>query len=59
VDQRRFAVEDPRGFLASIQDGAILDEIQRAPDLVSYLPSSRAWRASPRACPSRLPSFAA
>lgn len=37
VDHRRFAVEDPRGFLASIRDGAILDEIQRAPDLVSYL----------------------
>jgi uncharacterized protein len=37
IDNRRFAMEDPRGFLASIRDGAILDEIQRAPELVSYL----------------------
>jgi hypothetical protein len=37
LDVRRFATEDPRGFLASIENGAILDEIQRAPDLTSYL----------------------
>lgn len=37
IDHRRFAIEDPRGFLASIRAGAILDEIQRAPELVSYL----------------------
>lgn len=36
-DTRQFAVEDPRGFLAQYADGAILDEIQRAPNLVSYL----------------------
>lgn len=36
-DTRQFAVEDPRGFLAQYADGAILDEIQRAPDLVSYI----------------------
>lgn len=36
-DIRRFATEDPRGFLASVEKGAILDEIQRAPDLTSYL----------------------
>ncbi len=36
-DLRRFAVEDPRGFLESVRDGAILDEIQRAPELSSYL----------------------
>jgi predicted AAA+ superfamily ATPase len=36
-DIRRFATEDPRGFLASIENGAILDEIQRVPDLTSYL----------------------
>jgi len=29
--------EDPRGFLARYPEGAILDEIQRAPDLPSYL----------------------
>lgn len=36
-DTRTFATEDPRGFLASIQNGAILDEIQRVPHLFSYL----------------------
>ena len=36
-DQREFAQSDPRGFLSQINDGAILDEIQRAPDLLSYL----------------------
>lgn len=36
-DVRRFALEDPRGFLAQYPDGAILDEIQRTPDLPSYL----------------------
>ena len=36
-DSRRFATEDPRGFLAGLQGGAILDEIQRAPELTSYL----------------------
>ncbi len=36
-DQRRFALEDPRGFLAGFQDGAILDEVQRTPELFSYL----------------------
>jgi predicted AAA+ superfamily ATPase len=36
-DDRAFAVDDPRGFLASVADGAILDEIQRAPHLLSYL----------------------
>lgn len=36
-DVRRFATEDPRGFLSSYPRGAILDEIQRAPELTSYL----------------------
>jgi predicted AAA+ superfamily ATPase len=36
-DIRQFAIDDPRGFLAQYPDGAILDEIQRTPDLVSYL----------------------
>lgn len=36
-DVRQFAQEDPRGFLAKYPDGAILDEIQRAPSLVSYI----------------------
>jgi hypothetical protein len=37
LDNREFATEDPRGFLHRYGDGAILDEIQRTPDLVSYL----------------------
>jgi predicted AAA+ superfamily ATPase len=36
-DQRRFALEDPRGFLAQRAQGAVLDEVQRAPELLSYL----------------------
>jgi hypothetical protein len=36
-DERRFALEDPRGFLARFPHGAVLDEVQRAPDLLSYL----------------------
>lgn len=37
MDNREFAQTDPRGFLRRIPDGAILDEIQRSPDLVSYI----------------------
>lgn len=36
-DQRAFATEDPRGFLARFDSGVILDEIQHAPDLPSYI----------------------
>ena len=36
-DVRAFAAEDPRAFLAQFPEGAILDEVQRAPDLLSYL----------------------
>jgi uncharacterized protein len=36
-DTRRYAIEDPRGFLNDYPQGAILDEIQRTPDLPSYL----------------------
>lgn len=36
-DVRRFALDDPRGFLAGYPQGAILDEIQRVPELSSYL----------------------
>lgn len=36
-DTRKFAEEDPRGFLDNYPDGAILDEIQRLPTLLSYL----------------------
>ena len=36
-DIREYAVADPRGFLATYPEGAILDEIQRAPHLLSYI----------------------
>ena len=36
---RQYTLEDPRSFLAELLDGAILDEIQRAPDIPSYLQS--------------------
>lgn len=36
-DQRELALNDPRGFLARYPDGAILDEVQRCPELFSYL----------------------
>ena len=37
LELRRFATEDPKGFLGTLPDGAILDEAQRCPDLFSYL----------------------
>lgn len=36
-DQLEFARDDPRGFLARFPDGAVLDEVQRCPELFSYL----------------------
>ena len=36
-DLREYATRDPRGFLAGYPDGAILDEIQRVPELPSFL----------------------
>ena len=38
-DKRNLAIEDPHSFLSSYPDGAILDEIQRTPDLPSYIQS--------------------
>lgn len=37
LDQRAFANEDPRGFLASHPDKTIIDEAQLVPGLFSYL----------------------
>lgn len=37
VDTRAFALADPRRFLGQFPEGAILDEVQRAPELFSYL----------------------
>ncbi len=36
-DVRTLAQTDPRGFLANYPNGAIFDEVQRVPDLFSYL----------------------
>lgn len=36
-DVRNFAIDDPRGFLQTMPKGAILDEVQRVPQLFSYL----------------------
>ena len=36
-DERSRAREDPLGFLAGFRGGVILDEVQRAPELLSYV----------------------
>ena len=36
-DVRNFATEDPKGYLAKFTGNVILDEIQRVPDLLSYI----------------------
>ncbi|MEI6215030.1 MAG: ATP-binding protein [Desulfuromonadales bacterium] len=36
-NEREFAVTDPKGFLRRFSSGVILDEIQRAPALLSYI----------------------
>ena len=36
-DVRAFAMEDPRAFLAQFPKGAVIDEVQRVPELLSYL----------------------
>ncbi len=37
LDERSFAENDARGFLARFPDGAIFDEIQRTPQLLSFI----------------------
>jgi predicted AAA+ superfamily ATPase len=37
MQQRDFALNDPKGFLEQFPNGAVIDEIQRAPDLCSYI----------------------
>lgn len=36
-DEREFALADPKGFLRRFSGGVILDEVQKAPDLLSYI----------------------
>lgn len=40
IDIRSYANEDPRGFLDEYRQGAIIDEVQHAPDLLSYIQDS-------------------
>ncbi len=35
--EREFAQNDPRGFLGRLRDGAIIDEVQRVPELLSHI----------------------
>lgn len=37
LDERTMALQDPRAYIARYQEGAIFDEIQHAPNLLSYL----------------------
>lgn len=37
IDMRAFAQNDPRGFLASYPNHVIIDEVQRVPQLLSYI----------------------
>jgi predicted AAA+ superfamily ATPase len=37
IDNRQFAQDDPRGFLKQYDAHTIIDEVQRVPDLLSYL----------------------
>jgi predicted AAA+ superfamily ATPase len=36
-DTRQYAQDDPRGFLMSYQNGLIIDEVQRVPEITSYI----------------------
>lgn len=47
LDIRDFADSDPRGFLAEYSGGAIIDEIQHVPELLSYLQSEIDARPDP------------
>lgn len=37
LDEREFAMQDPKRFLQRFSEGAILDEVQRCPGLLAYL----------------------
>lgn len=37
IDIRRFAENDTRGFLNQFPNGAVIDEVQRVPDILNYL----------------------
>jgi len=37
LEQRAFAQNDPAGFIRAYPDGVVIDEVQYAPDLFSYI----------------------
>ncbi|MCK5680257.1 ATP-binding protein [bacterium] len=37
LEERDFATKDPKGYLARFTQGAVIDEIQNAPNLLSYI----------------------
>jgi uncharacterized protein len=37
LDNRNYAMKDPRGFLSEYSGGVIIDEVQKVPDLLSYI----------------------
>jgi predicted AAA+ superfamily ATPase len=37
MESRSFTIEDPKGFLREYSRGAVIDEFQNAPDLVSHI----------------------
>lgn len=45
-DIRLAAETDPRGFLSQAPEGAVLDEVQRVPQLLSYIQSWARCRVS-------------
>lgn len=47
MDVRDFAINDPLGFLAAYANGAIIDEIQHAPALLTYLQTEIDERPEP------------
>jgi uncharacterized protein len=47
LDTREFAFKDPRGFLTEYANGAIIDEVQNAPQLLSYLQTDVDMRPDP------------
>lgn len=47
LDMREFARDDPRGFLAEYREGAIIDEVQHLPGLLSYLQTEVDERPDP------------
>ena len=46
-DVRQYALDDPRGFLRQFPAGALLDEVQRAPELLSYIQAEVDERRTP------------